>query len=47
MILASSEESLKALMDNQNAELTRVLISLKSEHDQINVRNRQNSKNDR
>ena len=36
-LLASSEESLQALMDNQNAELTRVLISLKSEHDQITL----------
>jgi hypothetical protein len=36
-LLASSEESLQALMDNQNAELTNVLISLKSEHDQIKL----------
>ena len=36
-LLASSEESLQALMDNQNAELTRVLISLKSEHDHITL----------
>ena len=35
--MASSEESLQALMDNQNAELTRVLISLKSEHDHITL----------
>ena len=37
MILSSSEESFKALMDNQNSELIRVLISLKSEHDQITL----------
>ena len=36
-LLASSQESLQALMDNQNAELTRVLIALKSEHDQITL----------
>ena len=36
-LLASSEESLQALIDNQNAELTNVLISLKSEHDQIKL----------
>ena len=36
-LLASSEESLQALMDNQNVELTNVLISLKSEHDQIKL----------
>ena len=36
-LLASSEESLQALVDNQNAELTNVLISLKSEHDQIKL----------
>ena len=36
-LLASSQESLQALMENQNAELTRVLISLKSEHDQITL----------
>ena len=36
-LLTSSEESLQALMDNQNAELTNVLISLKSEHDQIKL----------
>ena len=36
-LLASSEESLQTLMDNQNAELTNVLISLKSEHDQIKL----------
>ena len=36
-LLASSEESLQALKENQNAELTRVLISLKSEHDQITL----------
>ena len=36
-LLASSEESLQALVDNQNAELTNVLIALKSEHDQIKL----------
>ena len=36
-LLASSEESLQAMKENQNAELTRVLISLKSEHDQITL----------
>ena len=36
-LLASSEESLQALIDNQNAELTRVLITLKSEHDQLTL----------
>ena len=36
-LLASSQESLQALKDNQNAELTRVLIALKSEHDQITL----------
>ena len=36
-LLASSKESLQALIDNQNAELTNVLISLKSEHDQIKL----------
>ena len=36
-LLASSEESLQTLMDNQNAELTNVLISLKSEHDLIKL----------
>ena len=34
-LLASSQESIQALMDNQNAELTGVLIALKTEHDQI------------
>ena len=36
-LLASSEESLQSLMDNQKAELTKVLIALKSEHDQITL----------
>ena len=36
-LLASNTESLQALKDNQNAELTGVLISLKSEHDQITL----------
>ena len=36
-LLASNQESLQSLMDNQNAELTRVLIELKSEHDQLNL----------
>ena len=36
-LLASSEESLQALLDNQNEELTRVLITLKSEHDQLTL----------
>ena len=36
-LLASSQESLQALLDNQNAELTRVLIALKSEHDQLTL----------
>ena len=36
-LLASSEESLQALKENQNAELTKVLISLKSEHDAITL----------
>ncbi len=35
--LASNQESLQSLIDNQNAELTRVLIELKSEHDQLNL----------
>ena len=38
-LLASNQESLQSLMDNQNAELTRVLIELKSEHDQLNLEN--------
>ena len=36
-LLASNQESLQTLLDNQNAELTRVLIELKSEHDQLNL----------
>ena len=36
-LLASSQESLQALQDNQKAELTRALISLKSEHDQLTL----------
>ena len=36
-LLASSEESLQALKENQNAELTKVLISLKSEHEAITL----------
>ena len=36
-LLASSQESLQALQDNQKAELTRVLIALKSEHDQLTL----------
>ena len=36
-LLASSQESLQALLDNQNDELTRVLITLKSEHDQLTL----------
>ena len=36
-LLASSEESLQALKENQNEELTKVLISLKSEHDAITL----------
>ena len=36
-LLASSQESLQALQENQKAELTRVLISLKSEHDQLTL----------
>ena len=36
-LLASNQESLQSLLDNQNAELTRVLIELKSEHDQLNL----------
>lgn len=36
-LLASNQESLQSLIDNQNAELTRVLIELKSEHDQLNL----------
>ena len=36
-LLASSEESLQALKENQNVELTKVLISLKSEHDAITL----------
>ena len=36
-LLASNTESLQALKDNQNAELTGVLISLKSENDQITL----------
>jgi len=36
-LLASNQESLQSLMDNQNAELTRVLIELKSEHDQLTL----------
>ena len=36
-LLASSQESLQALLDNQRDELTRVLITLKSEHDQLTL----------
>ena len=36
-LLASSQESLDMLLNSQNAELTRILISLKSEHDQITL----------
>lgn len=36
-LLASSQESLQALLDNQKDELTRVLITLKSEHDQLTL----------
>ena len=36
-LLASSQESLQALIENQNNELTRVLIALKSEHDQLTL----------
>ena len=36
-LLASNQESLQSLMDNQKADLTRVLIELKSEHDQITL----------
>ena len=36
-LLASNQESLQSLMDNQKAELTRVLIELKSEHDQLTL----------
>ena len=36
-LLASNQESLQALMANQENELTRVLIELKSEHDNINL----------
>ena len=36
-LLTQSEESLQALKENQNAELTKVLISLKSEHDAITL----------
>ncbi len=36
-LLASSQESLQALLDNQKDELTRVLIALKSEHDQLTL----------
>ena len=40
-LLASSQESLQALQENQNNELTRVLISLKSEHDQLTLETNQ------
>ena len=40
-LLASSQESIQALMDNQNAELTGVLIALKTEHDQIKLESAQ------
>ena len=36
-LLASSQESLQALEDNQKAELTRVLITFKSEDDQLTL----------
>ena len=36
-LLASSEESLQALKENQNADLAKVRISLKSEHDAITL----------
>ena len=36
-LLASSQESLQALQENQKAELTRILITLKSEHDQLTL----------
>ena len=36
-LLASSHESMDMLLNSQNAELTRILISLKSEHDQITL----------
>ena len=36
-LLASSQESLQALLDNQKDELSRVLIALKSEHDQLTL----------
>ena len=36
-LLASSQESLQALLDTQQNELTRVLITLKSEHDQLTL----------
>ena len=40
-LLASSQESIQTLMDNQNAELTGVLIALKTEHDQIKLESAQ------
>ena len=40
-LLASSQESIQSLMDNQNAELTGVLIALKTEHDQIKLESAQ------
>ncbi len=36
-LLASNQESLQALMEDQENDLTRVLIDLKTEHDQINL----------
>ena len=36
-LLASSQESYQALLDNQLDELTRVLIDLKSEHDRLTL----------
>ena len=36
-LLASNQESLQTLLDNQKDELTRVLITLKSEHDQLTL----------
>ena len=36
-LLASNQESLQSLLDNQKDELTRVLITLKSEHDQLTL----------
>ena len=36
-LLASNQESLQALMEDQENDLTRVLIELKTEHDQINL----------